>query len=76
MAEAVLKDRGHLLPCSVHLQGEYGLRDVFCGVPVVVGAGGIRKVVQLALDDAEKAMLAKSADDVRKGQSEVAPFLS
>jgi malate dehydrogenase len=76
MAEAILKDRRHVLPCSCWLQGEYGLKDVFCGVPVVLGKGGMQKVVQLTLNDAEKAMLAKSADDVRKGQAEVAPFLS
>ena len=55
---------------------EYGLKDVFCGVPVVLGRGGMQKIVQLALNDSEKAMLAKSADDVRKGQAEVAPFLT
>lgn len=76
MAEAIVKDRRHVLPCSVWLQGEYGLKDVFCGVPAVLGRGGMQKVVALALNEAEKAMLAKSADDVRKGQAEVAPFLS
>ena len=76
MAEAVVKDRGHVLPCSVWLQGEFGLRDVFCGVPVVLGKGGMKRIVPLALNDGEKAMLAKSADDVRKGQAEVTPFLS
>jgi malate dehydrogenase len=76
MAEAILKDRRHVLPCSVWLQGEYGLRDVFCGVPAVLGRGGMQKVVTLALNESEKSMLAKSADDVRKGQAEVAPFLA
>ena len=76
MAEAILKDRRHVLPCSNWLQGEYGLDGVFCGVPAVLGKGGVHKIVPLALNDAEKAMLAKSADDVRKGQAEVAPFLS
>jgi malate dehydrogenase len=76
MAEAILKDRRHVLPCSCWLQGEYGLNDVFCGVPAVLGKGGMQKIVQLALNDAEKAMLVKSADDVRKGQGEVAGFLA
>ncbi|MCG3133521.1 MAG: malate dehydrogenase [Planctomycetes bacterium] len=76
MAEAIVKDRNHVLPASVWLQGEYGLRDVFCGVPVVLGKGGMKRIVDLRLDDAEKAMLVKSADDVRKGQTEVAGFLS
>jgi malate dehydrogenase len=75
MAEAIVKDRRHVLPCSCWLQGEYGLNDVFCGVPAILGKGGMQKIVPLALNDAEKAMLAKSADDVRKGQAEVAPFL-
>lgn len=76
MAEAIVKDRNHVLPASVWLQGEYGLRDVFCGVPVVLGKGGMKRIIDLRLDDAEKAMLVKSADDVRKGQTEVAGFLS
>jgi len=76
MCEAILKDRRHVLPASVHLQGEYGLDGVFCGVPVVLGKGGMQRIVKLDLNDAEKAMLTKSADDVRKGQGEVTPFLS
>lgn len=75
MCEAILKDRSHVLPASCWLTGEYGLDGVYCGVPVVLGKGGVKKIVQLALNDAEKAMLAKSADDVRKGQGEVAQFL-
>jgi malate dehydrogenase len=75
MAEAILKNRRHLLPCSVLLTGEYGLKDVFCGVPVVLGAGGLRKVVTLKLTPEESAELHKSAEGVRKGQAEVDPFL-
>jgi malate dehydrogenase len=75
MCEAILKNRRHLLPCSVMLKGEYGLSDVFCGVPVVLGKGGLQKIVQLKLSDAEKAELVKSAEGVRKGQDEVKPFL-
>jgi malate dehydrogenase len=75
MAEAILKDRRHLLPSSVWLQGEFGLRDVFCGVPVVLGKGGMKKVVELKLSPSEQAELAKSAEGVRKGQDEVKPFL-
>jgi malate dehydrogenase len=75
MAEAILKNRRHLLPCSVNLQGEYGLSDVFCGVPVVLGAGGMQKIVQLKLSAAEQAELVKSAEGVRKGQDEVKPLL-
>ena len=75
MAEAILKDRRHLLPASCWLQGEFGQKDVFCGVPVVLGKGGVQKIVPLALNDGEKAMLQKSADDVRKGMAEVDSFL-
>ncbi len=71
MAEAVLKDRRHLLPCSVLLQGEYGLDGVFCGVPCVVGRGGLVRVVELGLSDAERAALHASAGTVREGQAEV-----
>jgi malate dehydrogenase len=75
MCEAVLKNRRHLLPCSVELQGEFGLRDVFCGVPVVLGKGGVQRIVELKLSAEEKAELAKSAESVRKGQDEVRPLL-
>jgi malate dehydrogenase len=57
------------------LNGEYGLSDVFCGVPVVLGAGGMQKIVQLKLSAAEQAELVKSAEGVRKGQDEVKPLL-
>jgi malate dehydrogenase len=57
------------------LQGEYGLKDVFCGVPVVLGKGGMQKIVQLHLTAAEQADLVKSAEGVRTGQNEVNPFL-
>ena len=75
MCEAILKNRRHLLPCSVMLKGEFGLSDVFCGVPVVLGKGGLQKIVQLKLSAAEQAELVKSAEGVRKGQDEVKPFL-
>jgi malate dehydrogenase len=75
MCEAILKDRRHLLPCSVQLRGEYGLSDVFCGVPVVLGRGGLQKIVQLKLAKDEQEALVKSAEGVRKGQDEVKPFL-
>lgn len=75
MCEAILKNRRHLLPCSVMLKGEYGLSDVFCGVPVVLGKGGLQKIVELKLSAAEQAELVKSAEGVRKGQDEVRPFL-
>jgi malate dehydrogenase len=66
MAEAMLLDRKRILPCSVSLNGEYGLRGVFMGVPVVLGAGGVQKVIELKLTPEEKAALEKSAGAVQE----------
>lgn len=71
MVEAVLGDTNRLLPCSTWLTGQYGLKDVYLGVPIHLGRGGVAKVVELALDEAEKAMLKASADSVAKGIAEV-----
>jgi malate dehydrogenase len=71
MVDAVLGDRGHLLPACVPLDGEYGEKGICLGVPVILGRGGVRKVVELRLSDAERAMLKKSADAVRTGIQEV-----
>lgn len=65
MAEAILKDKKRLLPCSAYLQGEYGLSDVYVGVPVVLGENGIEKIVEVALTDEEKTALHQSAEHVR-----------
>jgi malate dehydrogenase len=64
MAEAILFDKKHILPCAVWLQGEYGLRDVFVGVPVKLGAKGIEQIIQLKLTSDEQALLRKSSDAV------------
>jgi malate dehydrogenase len=65
MVEAVLRDKKRVIPCAAYLEGEYGLNDIFFGVPVVLGANGIEKVIELPLNDAEKALVNKSADGVR-----------
>ena len=65
MAEAYLKDKKRVLPCAAYLSGQYGVTDSYIGVPVVIGAGGVERVVEVALDDAEKAMFAKSVASVR-----------
>ena len=75
MVEAVLKDRGHLLPACVSLEGEYGEKGICLGVPVILGAGGVRRIVELNLTDAERATLKKSADSVRQGIEEVRGML-
>jgi malate dehydrogenase len=65
MAESYLKDQRRVLPCAAQLTGEYGVKDVYVGVPVVIGAGGVERIVEIALDDAEKAMFAKSVASVK-----------
>ena len=65
MAESYLKDKKRVLPCAAYLKGEYGIKGLFVGVPAVIGARGIERVVELKLDRAEKAMLNKSVASVR-----------
>jgi malate dehydrogenase len=65
MAESYLKDQRRVLPCAAQLTGEYGVKDMYVGVPVVIGAGGVERIVEIALDDAEKAMFAKSVASVK-----------
>ena len=71
MVEAVIKDEKRLLPASAMLRGEYGFRDVFLGVPVIVGRHGVERIVELPMSETEKAALAASAEAVRKGLAEV-----
>jgi malate dehydrogenase len=65
MIEAILKDKKRVIPSAVYLQGEYGYHDLFIGVPCVLGAGGMEKVIVMDLNDDEKAMLDVSAKAVR-----------
>jgi malate dehydrogenase len=65
MIEAILKDKKKILPCAVYLEGEYGITDLFIGVPVKLGANGAEEIIQIALTDEEKAGLQKSADTVK-----------
>jgi malate dehydrogenase len=65
MVDAILNDRHKVLPCAVYLQGEYGLHNLFIGVPCKLGAGGLEKVIEIKLTPDEKAALAKSADAVK-----------
>ncbi|HEU5326749.1 MAG TPA: malate dehydrogenase [Thermomicrobiales bacterium] len=66
MVDAILLDKNRVLPCSVHLQGQYGIKDLYVGVPAKLGTGGLKGVVEITLTDAEKAALQKSADAVRE----------
>jgi malate dehydrogenase len=71
MAEAILKDKKRIIPSCVYLEGEYGLKDICFGVPTVLGANGIEKIIELKLNDEEKAMMKKSAESVAKTIAEM-----
>jgi malate dehydrogenase len=65
MVEAILRDRRRILPCAVYLRGEYGIDGLYMGVPIVLGNGGMEKVIQISLTDDERAAFNRSADAVR-----------
>jgi malate dehydrogenase len=66
MVEAILKDKKKILPCSVFLQGEYGIKDLFVGVPVKLGAKGVEQIIEMKLTAEETAALHKSAGAVKE----------
>jgi len=66
MAEAILKDKKKILPCAALLEGEYGIHNLFIGVPVKLGAKGVEEVIEITLTDEEREALQKSADAVQK----------
>jgi malate dehydrogenase len=66
MVEAILKDKHLIVPASALMQGEYGLKEMFFGAPVQLGRGGVEKIIEYRLDDAEMAALVKSAEAVRQ----------
>ena len=66
MAEAYLGDQKRVLPCAAHVSGQYGVDDLYVGVPVLIGAGGVEKVIEIALDDTAKANFQVSVDAVRE----------
>jgi malate dehydrogenase len=65
MAESYLKDQKRLLPCAAHLSGQYGVDGLYVGVPVVIGEGGVERIVEIALTAEERAMFDKSVAAVR-----------
>jgi malate dehydrogenase len=65
MVESIALDKKRILPCAAWLQGEYGIRDVFCGVPCKLGRRGLEQIVEVALTDEERAALHHSAEAVR-----------
>ncbi len=66
MAEAITRNQKRVLPCCIKLEGEYGLSDVFVGVPVVLGENGIEQIIKLKLSEKEKELLYKSAEAVKE----------
>ncbi len=66
MVEAILRDKKRVLPCSAYLEGEYGLRDIYFGVPVKLGAGGIEKIIEVELSKEEQEAVKRSGELVKK----------
>ena len=66
MAESFLKDKKRLLPCAAHLTGQYGVDDLYVGVPVVIGAGGVERIVEIELNETAKANFDKSVEAVKE----------
>jgi malate dehydrogenase len=65
MAESYIKDKRRLLPCAAHLKGEFGVKDMYVGVPVIIGAKGVEKIVELELNAGERQMFMKSVESVK-----------
>ena len=66
MVKSILRDEKRVLPCSVYLKGQYGLNDIYCGVPVILSAEGVEKIIELDLTDQETQDLLKSSESVKK----------
>ena len=66
MVEAIVKDKKRVLPCAAYLEGEYGLKDLYFGVPVKLGAGGVEQIIQIDLAPEERAALVASAKEVQE----------
>jgi malate dehydrogenase len=65
MAESYLLDKKRVLPCAAWLNGEYGVKDLYVGVPVVIGAKGVERVVEIELNSGERSMFEKSVNTVK-----------
>jgi malate dehydrogenase len=72
MAEAILKDKKKILPCATYLEGEYGIKGLFIGVPVKLGKNGVEEIIQIKLTDEEKVALTKSANAVQELKDKLA----
>lgn len=76
MVEAIVKDSGRVLPCAAWVDGQYGLKDLFIGVPVRLGRNGVEEIIEVPLNDAEKALLETSAQAVRSGVADLERILA
>jgi malate dehydrogenase len=76
MVEAIITDRKTLAPCACYLRGEYGIEDLFIGVPVLLGRNGIERIIELDLEKEELDQLKESANAVRKGVEDLDTFFS
>jgi len=79
MAESYLRDKKRVLPCAAWLNGEYGIKDLYVGVPVVIGGKGVERIVEIELNSAERAMFEKSAAAVQglvEACKKIAPSLA
>ena len=76
LVDAILNDQKKMIPCSVFLEGEYGQSDICIGVPCIIGKNGVEKIVDINLNDAEKALFAKSADAVRNMNNDLGSHLA
>ncbi|TIT82738.1 MAG: malate dehydrogenase, partial [Mesorhizobium sp.] len=65
MAESFLKDKKRVLPCAAHLSGQYGVKNTYVGVPVVIGAGGVERVIEIDLNKSEQKMFDSSVATVQ-----------
>lgn len=66
MLESYLKDKRRILPCAAYLNGEYGVKDLFIGVPVIIGKNGVEKVLEVKMNDSEQEMFDKSVNAVKE----------
>jgi malate dehydrogenase len=64
MAESFLRDKKRVIPCAAYLNGEYGVMNLYVGVPVVIGSKGVERIVEIQLNGAERAMFEKSVESV------------
>ncbi len=71
MCESIIKNKRRVLPCCAYLKGEYGFKDLFFGAPVILGRNGVEKVIELPLNDEERALLKKSADELKAQAVEI-----